>query len=424
MKRLELSVGDRAPDRTRLRGWLREDDGIALATVVSVSVVLFLLATMVIILTNGLTSSTVSQEARTKGLHMADAGLNAYLYELRRNPSYFVTNPTLGPVTQDDGVWTVSATAPTETQPLTLLATGAIASMNVMRTVAATVRFPTYAEYMFLSNADLNIGADAVIDGKIRSNGNINNSGQVTGKATAAGSVGGSGVFGGGSEENQPRIDFSQVTVDMSNMRTIATADGTYFAASGGSGFRCILSGTTARIEKVTGGTSTGNLTTTLIRTVTIPANGVLYFTEDVWVQGNYAAMITIGGARDIYVADNLTTATNNRFTCGLVAQRSIIVPTWYPSLPTVMSLQAAMLAQNGTIYGDYRSGITKSKITITGSMSYNTYGYFALYSGNVVIAGFNQRAYNYDPRLEIYPPPYYPQLRDGSLKVSTWVEQ
>lgn len=424
MKRFEHSGRSWGRSCACLRKALRADEGIALATVVAVSSILFLLATMIIILSNGLTSSTVSQEARTKALHMADAGVNAYLYELRRDPSYYVSHPTLGPVVQDDGVWTVIATPPTETQPLLLTGSGSIASMDMTRTVVASVRFPTYAEYMFLSNADLNIGSDAYIEGKIRSNGNVVNAGHVTGKVSASGNVGGSGVFGNGQESGLPRIDFAQVTVDMANMRTLATADGSYFTGSGGYGFRCILSGTTARIEKVTGGTTTGNLTTTLIRTISVPANGVLYFNEDVWVQGDYATMVTIGGARDIYVADNLTTSSTNRFTCGLVAQRSIVVPSWYPSLPNVMTLQAAMLAQTGNIYGDYRSGITKSKITIKGSMSYSTYGYFALYSGNTVTAGFRQRDYLYDPRLELYPPPYYPQLRDGSLKVSTWVEQ
>ncbi len=409
----------------RLVSRLRDDSGIALATVVAVSAILFLLATMVIMLANTLTTGTRSQEGRTKALHMADAGLNAYLYELRRDPSYFVANPTIGPTVQDDGVWTVTAVAASVNEPLQLTATGSIPSMNVTRTVVASVRFPTYAEYMFLSNADLNIGADAVIDGKIRSNGNVNNSGTVTGKVTASGNVTGSGTFGQGYERNMPTIDFSQVTVDMANMKSVATASSAYFNNSGGYGFRVILSGSSARVERVTGGTSTGNLTTTLLRTLTVPAAGVLFFDEDVWVQGDYSTMVTIGCSRDIYVADNLEPSQSNRpFTCGLVAQRSVIVPTWYPSMPQVMRLDAAMLAQTGTIYGDYRSGVTKSKITITGSMSYNTYGYFALYSGNTVSAGFRARDYLYDPRLELYPPPYYPMLRDGSLKVSTWVEQ
>ncbi|TDB39535.1 MAG: hypothetical protein D9V44_00760 [Actinobacteria bacterium] len=398
---------------------------MALATVVAVSAILFLLATMVIILANLLTTNTQSQEGRTKALHMADAGLNAYLYELRRDPGYYVTNPTLGPTSQDDGVWTVTAEAPALNEPLRLTATGSIPGLDVTRTVVASVRFPTYAEYMFLSNADLNIGADALIDGKIRSNGNVANAGEVTGKVSASGSVTGSGTFGQGSEGNVPTIDFSQVTVDMANMKSVAVGSNAYFSGSGGYGFRVVLNGSSARIERVTGGTGTGNLTTTLIRSLTVPSEGVLYFDEDVWVQGNYSTMVTIGCSRDIYVADNLTPSQPNRpFTCGLVAARSVIVPSWYPSMPQFMTLDAAMLAQTGTIYGDYRSGVTKSKITITGSMSYNTFGYFALYTGNTVTAGFRQRAYLYDPRLELYPPPYYPMLRDGSLKVSTWVEQ
>lgn len=420
-----LKACEASDARLTWRKRLRDDSGIALATVVAMSAILFMLATMVIILANLLTTNTHSQEGRTKALHMADAGLNAYLYELRRDPAYFVDNPTMGPTSQDDGVWTVTAVAPAASEPLKLTATGSIPSMNVTRTVVASVRFPTYAEYMFLSNANLDIGSDALIDGKVRSNGNVANAGEVTGKVSASGSVSGNGTFGQGYEEHLPRIDFSQVTVDMANMKSVATASNAYFNNSGEYGFRVILSGSSARVEKVIGGTGTGNLTTTLLRTITVPSQGVLFFDEDVWVQGNYSTMVTIGCSRDIYVADDLKPSQPNRpFTCGLVAQRSVIVPSWYPSMPQVMTLDAAMLAQTGTIYGDYRSGVTKSKITITGSMSYNTFGYFALYTGNTVTAGFRQRDYLYDPRLELYPPPYYPMLRDGSLKVSTWVER
>jgi len=36
---------------------------------------------------------------------------------------------------------------------------------------------------------------------------------------------------------------------------------------------------------------------------------------------------------------------------------------------------------------------------------------------------GFSQRTYTYDQRLDIYAPPRYPVVHDGSLKVATWVE-
>lgn len=408
-------------------GQLRDDEsGFALVTVVGVSTILFLLATMLLILTSNLTTQTQFQESQTKALHMADAGLNAYLYELRRDPTYYVNHPTLGPTGLDDGVWSVEATGPAANGSLTLRATGTIASMSTRKTVIATVRFPTYAEYMFLANADINVGSDALITGKVRSNGSITNAGHITGTAYAAGTVSGSGQFDQGYQANQPKVDFSTVTLDMYNLQQAAQTSNTYFGSSGGLGFRAIINGSNVQIYKVTGGTNTGNLTSVLIKTVSVPANGVFYFNEDVWVSGNYGSKVTFAGARDIYVPDNLTSAQSNAaYSCGLVAQRNIVVPSWYPTMPQVMTISAAMLAQTGTVYGDYHTGVTKSKITLSGSMAYSTFGYFAAYNtyNNTVIAGFRQRVYTYDDRLEVYPPPSYPMLRDGSLKVSTWVE-
>lgn len=415
------------PRLARLREALASDSGIALTTVMVISAVLFLLLTALLTLVSAQLSGTELQAANTKATHMADAGLNAYLYELRRNPTFYTTSPTLGPTTLDDGEWTVVATPPTTPSgPLLLTATGTIPQASVTKRIVAEVRFPTYADYMFLSDADLNIGADAVITGRIRSNGNIANAGRVTGRATAAGTVStsGSGAFEDGYDAHQAAVDFSQVTVDMQVMRQTAEGSGTYYASSGGSGFKVVISGNRLQISRVTGGLSSGNLTTQVIGLVTIPSSGVVYFNEDVWVSGTYSTKLTIASSRDIYVDGDLApTDINSTDTCGLVAQRNIVVPSWYPNLPTNMTLTAAMLAQTGSIYGDYHNGVTKNKITITGSMAYSDYGYFALYSGNTVVAGFKARSYNYDPRLEIEPPPSYPRLRDGSLRVSTWLE-
>lgn len=415
------------PKLARLREELASDSGMALTTVVVISTILFMLLTVLLMLVATQLSGTELQAANTKATHMADAGLNAYLYELRRNPTFYTAQPTLGPTTLDDGEWTVTATPPTTPGgPLVLTATGTIPNLNATRSIVAEVRFPTYAEYMFLSDADLNIGADAVITGRIRSNGNITNAGRVTGRATAAGTIAtsGGGSFEGGYDALQPKVDFSQVTVDMQVMRQTAEASGTYYASSGGSGFKVVANGDRVQINRVTGGLSTGNLTTQVIALVNVPSSGVLYFNEDVWVSGTYSTKLTIASSRDIYVDGNLDPADmHSTDTCGLVAQRNIIVPSWYPNLPTNMTLTAAMLAQTGSIYGDYHNGVTKTKITITGSMAYSDYGYFALYSGSTVVAGFKARSYTYDPRLEIEPPPSYPRLRDGTLKVSTWFE-
>ncbi len=149
-----------------------------------------------------------------------------------------------------------------------------------------------------------------------------------------------------------------------------------------------------------------------------------MYFNDTVWVSGTYGAKVTIASGRDIYIPDHIEpSGSNSKFTMGLIASQEIIVPSWYPSMPDRLKITAAMLAQNGAIRADMHMGTTRTRATITGSMAYRTYSGFATYSGNSVVAGFRDRTYTYDPRLDIDPPPMYPQIKDGSLKISTWIE-
>lgn len=391
-----------------------------------VMVVLFLLATTVLVLTTHLTRMSTMQTSTVKSLHMADAGLNAYLYGLRRDPMYYVSNPTMGPIALEDGFWSVEVSPPASpSDPLLVYATGSIPSYEVTRTIVAEVAFPTYAEYMFLTDADINIGSGALIEGKVRSNGSIDNDGNVTGDVLAVGTVGGSGTFGGQRLPGSAPVDFAQVTTDLNIMRGVADAAGTLFQSSGGIGYKIELAGSMARIYRVTGYNGSGEPVASQIAYIAIPSEGVIFFDERVWVSGTYSAKLTIGCNNSIYVCNHLQpTSLDSDYTCGLVASQHVVVPTWYPSLPTNLTLTAAMLAQNGSIYGDYQSGVTKNSITITGSMAYAEYGYFAVSSGSTVTAGFKQRVYSYDYRLETEPPPYFPRLRDGSLKVKTWFEE
>lgn len=419
---------------------LGSDDGIAAVTVVATGSILFILATMLITLAVYNSDQTKHQEARLKALHMADAGLNAYLYQLRfQGRTYAATNPTMGWQNLDDGSWYVAATPSTSTSDVQLRATGIIPGEPATRTVVANVTFPTFAQFMFLSDADINIGADAVIGGRVRSNKNIDNQGivkgllEVTGNLTGKTGPGNLQGTGGpaahpGYSTGVPTIDFNQVSADMTTMRTLAQSAGTYFGplSSPYLGYRVTFNGSTATIERVKAVSGTGVLTVDTPVTRSIPGNGQFYFDDDIWVRGTYTGSATIGSNSNIYIPENLgpTGGLTSTYTMGLVAQNNVIVPSWYASVPQNMTVTAAMLAQTGTIYGDLQNGITKQKITITGSMSYRTYGYFAQYNGNTVTAGFQAREYDYDDRLTRFTPPNYPMIRTGALGVDSWVEQ
>lgn len=415
------------------------DDGVAMILVVSLVLILFVAATALIILVNYATASQKVQEIRVKEIHLADAGINAYLYQLRRDPRYYATNPTLGPTVEDDGVWFVRATPPTAGEPLTLTAQGRLNSQPASKTVIATVRFPTFADYMFLANTDINVGAGATIMGRVRTNGNLNNNGVITLASYAAGTITGpsSAVFGrdlpAGSVAKypgQPKIDFAEVKADMDEMRTTAQANlpSTYFAASGYSNGGYLIRFTNNTFTRTTVSGVSGRAVTTVGGTTTlpipIPPSGIIYVQDNVWVEGTYSAPCTVAGAKNIYIVSNVKPlVADANYTLGLIAAQNVIVPTEYDSISsdTTTTIVAAMLAQSGAIYGNLVSGVTKPGLHIQGSMAYNTYGYFA--SGDPATAGFRKRLYQYDARLEDYPPPMYPQSKTGTLRVNSWVE-
>lgn len=393
-------------------------------TVMATTSILFVMATTLMMMVAYQTQTTTIRTERVRATHVADAGINAYLFELKSQYGYFTHTPDTGWITiGSNETYRVKAVPASAGKPLTLFSTGVADDGTV--TIAATVRFPSFADYMFLSNSDINIGSAATINGQVRCNSNVINAGHITGKVTASGNVSNSGTLDQGYLDHQVKVDFNEVLAAMDDIMLSSKGNNTYFPASGALGYRATVSGTSITVEKITGGTTTGNLTTTAVRTLTIPAAGALYFSDSVWVSGSYSAPVTIVSDRDIYIPNDYGPASlNSIVTGGLIAKGNIIVPSWYASVPQDMKLTAAMLSQSGRIYADTKTGVFRDKITITGSETYyDANGGFVTVSGSTQIAGFRTRVYTYDQRLDDFPPPKYPVILDGSLKVNTWIE-
>jgi len=395
-------------------------------TVMATTSILFIMATTLMLMVAYQTQTGVLRTTRVTATHVADAGVNAYLYQLKAQYGYYLTSPDTGWVSIGDGEqYRVTATPAGNGRPLTLYSTGRANDGTV--TIAATIRFPTFADYMFLSNADINIGSAATINGQVRCNADVTNAGHITGKVTAAGHVTNTGRIDQGFLQNQASVDFNQVLADMDDVMLSSKGNNTYFAASGTYGYRVVINGQTVTVSKITGGTSTGVLTTTLVRSLTVPASGALYFSDNIWVSGTYSVPVTFVSDHDIYIPDSYKAQDqNSTVTSGLIAHGNIIVPCWYASVPQAMILNAAMLSQSGRIYADTKLGVFRDSITITGSETYfDSNGGFVTVDGNGnQVAGFKARTYNYDQRLDDYPPPKYPVIHDGSLKVNTWIEE
>jgi len=442
--------------------------------VVAAMAILFILSTMLVTMSVFNVTSAQREERRMRALHIADAGLNAYLAGLRHDgPSYAVSYPTLGPLATPDGTWTASIAA--SGNAYVVRSTGVVTDaggVSATRVLVSRVAYPTYADYSIMADCDIDIGADAVFIGKVGSTGAINNDGQVfadshklvAGELWAGTTINtnpGSKPLKSVSAEaplvhpnqntapgnSNPWVDFGQITGDMTILQSTAAGSGTSYAnltaPTGVIGYQVVLNGGTYSLNAVKGNKFTGGLTYTAItgkQNLAIPSDGVLYFDDDVWVKGNYNAAITVACTGDIMLIQNIApTNPASTFTCGLVAQDNVWIPNQYSTseLANDISIQAALMAigdgsaANGHcgLYpylssGQGSLGPLRGTATFIGSRTYQSPTGLVWMSGSSNIAGFNDREYDYDTRLDLYAPPKFPVIHNGELKVTTWQEQ
>jgi hypothetical protein len=433
---------------------LRRDDGMALATVMAMSVILFLLATTLVMVATQQQIMTSAFIARNKALQVADAGVTAYLYQLRYDSTYYVAHPTMGPTATTEGSWTVTASRASASGPITLRSVGEIPSLGSKRTIVATVRFPSFSDYMIVMNESYDLSPGFKVIGKVYSNGDVTNDGEITGHVYAKGDVSGSGTFDAGYTERcvKPTIDFSGVSADMALLKAAAQNTGTYFPpASGGIGYRVVLSGNGGYYQKVTAvNGTTGNLTLSGTQTAfTIPApplDGVLFFDDEVWIDGTYSRPVTVvsssnqvdnsnsgsGGIKGpspntnsaFYIVGRLMPSdTNSTAVCGLVAPGDTSIPIWYDTIQnlyhntgTEFDVYAAMISQNGTLHVDNDNFHSIAKLYVRGSRTGQQAGNFSGLPGGGLV-------FEYDFRFDQQSPPLFPIIRDGSMTVDSWIE-
>lgn len=413
----------------------KDDTGIAFFTVIMMTVVLFMLTTSLLVLQQYYVSMVSLRSNRVDATHIADAGLNDYLYHVKNDSTWYVDHSNTGLVPFGGGHYQVVATKPLN-EPLTLTCTG---SADSTVTIVATVRYPTFADYMFLADSSITFGTGAIVDGQVRSNGNVVNEGHITGKTYAVGTITGAGKFDQGKYPKYAPADFSQITVKMDDIATAAKSHSpsSYFPqitssgypVSTSPGYLVTFNGLFYTVRKVNSGSESGNFSentnTTLVGTYTIPTDGAVYFEATVWIQGNYGANVTVASSKDIYFYGSYKrTLPTAKYVSGVISKTNIIVPSWYNSVPQDMTIEAAVLAQGGKFYADMNTGVFRNKLTVHGAAAYRDDGGFVTVSSNDVdVAGFHNRVYAYDQMLDINPPPFYPPTGDGSLKVATWVD-
>lgn len=436
-------------------------------------------------------------EYRAQAVQIAEAGVDYYRWHLAHAAGdYQDGTATSGPYIHDYydkqgnklGTFTLTVTPPPLGSTLvTVKSTGKVVTdASVSRTVQVKLAKPSFARYAVVSNSDLSIGANIV--GPLHSNGGIYfvsgsasntvTSAKVTFNSTTTSwatqwgvyTVGDpvpntafvsvTPVFTAGRQVGVPAVDFSGITADLAQLKADAQATGIYYGPSaGGIGYHFVLKTTnTFDVYNVTANaasactsypwwgstpcTSVANSlwsigTQALIASnVPFPANGVIFASDNIWVDGQInGARITIvaavlpdvGNRKNIIVNDNLLyTFYDGTDVIGLIAQDNFLVGL---NSQNNQRVDAAIIAQNGRVsrydYQGCGNGL-RSNLTLYGMFASNqryAYGNVDAYCGPHSASGYNtSRTYIYDSNLLYGPPPSFPPTT-SQYQIVSWDE-
>ncbi|HLA25761.1 MAG TPA: hypothetical protein VJ028_01215 [Patescibacteria group bacterium] len=269
-------------------------------------------------------------------------------------------------------------------------------------------------------------------------------------------------VFQIGRDFPVPQIDFNGITTDLANMKTASQTNGLYLSGSSALGYHIRFNtNDTVNIYRVTvmafcryrlgswrdipnihsiGTESSFTLNGRSSLNYPLPANGIIFAEDDLWVDGQInTARATVVAAREplasasaniIINNDLLYTSYNGQDAIGLIAQTDISVGFYSDN---DLRIDAALIAQRGRVgryyYARYSAGyqynpagcranIWKNSITSFGSITTNRRYGFAYIDGT----GYNLRTLNFDSNLTFAPPPSFPTT--GQYTLLSWEEK
>lgn len=400
-------------------------------------------------------------EKTISALGIAEAGINYYMWHLSHsNTDYCDGNPCpaqapYGPYIHDYkkengqtiGQYTLTITPPAAGDAIVQVkSVGKLNGSSANRTVVAEVGMPSFARYAFLTATEAWFGDTEVTNGPVHSNIGVHFDGTANGIVSSSSttyvpssSFGGDGhtshdgVWGIGGPTSfwvfpVPTIDFSRVLVDLDKLKDEARYNGGIFLdRSNKLGYYLKLNANnTISVYTVTREQTSG-ITTSFFQTYAAPSNGIIYVSDNTWVDGTYNAPLTIaavassGGNAKIKIKDQLKyLVKDGSAKIGLIAKGNIEVPRY---APLTLEINAAMLSQNGHVWFPYASGAIKNSITIYGSISSFDYWTWSWVAGNgQVVSGYQNTNQTYDPYLTLAPPPQFPTT--GNYTILTWKEE
>lgn len=430
------------------------------------SILMVPLLNIIVLQINSLKSTVVREQA----LQIAEAGINYYQWRLSHfQNDYQDGTGTSGPYIHDYidkdfqnliGKFSLEITPPlVGSTVVTIKSTGWLdVDPNIKRSITVKYGIPSLCKYSFLSNDVIWIGEAESVSGQVQSNNGIRFDG--TGNApiqsaktsyTCTSSQGSPcpatkpGVWGSASEAVKnfwqfpvPAVDFSALTSNLSNMKTLAQAGGIYLSPSNAQGYSLVFNSNATvdiyKVESLTKNTSghdvkgqprneyTDYKKRTLQFTKSIPDNGIIYSEDNTWAEGVVKGRVTVVAAKlpynestapNIYVPSNLVySVKDGSDVLGLIGQKDVIV-TYHA--PDDLEINAAMIAQNGSVQFFDHPGNIKSNITIFGSiMTFGQWTWSWINSYGNTVSGYMNTYMNYDANLLYAPPPSFPLSSSG----------
>lgn len=257
-------------------------------------------------------------------------------------------------------------------------------------------------------------------------------------------------VFAVGREVQVPEIGFDSMTGELASIEADAnTADGFWRGPAAGLGYRIVFNGdgtfdlfdinslvprpgscTDYSASQDGWGTWSVNSDTLVLNDEPLPVNGLLFFNDDIWLEGQ------INGRRITVVAavlpadaatyksatinnDLLYTSYDGTDVIGIIAQKNINVGL---RSEDDLQIDAALIAQFGRVGRYYYrsgcgTGYDRDTLTLNGMIgTANRYG-FAYTDGT----GYDVRNLNYDSNLLYGPPPSFP-LASDEYEIVSWL--
>ena len=405
-------------------------------------------------------------------LNIAEAGLNYYRWHLSHAPEDYINDIGIHNYTDSEsgllGKFNLEITAPSAcSSVVTIKSTGWTEDYpQTKRVVEVKYGLASLANFAFITNSDVWFGQSEVLHGPIHSNGGIRQDGTNDSLTTSAketyicqSSHGcnpaqtKNGIWGtGGATElwefPTSNIDFDMLTVDLNTLKDLAETYGIYLQQQG-LGYRLnFLSDGTVDVYRVTKlknnvwyygmdnewhrGSFDINRES-FENNYQIPVGCAIIFVEDnVWVDGTINGRVTVVAAklpevpnnrRNIIINGNINyLAKNGQHVLGLIGQQDIIVPLY--AAPDNLNIDAAMLAQNGSVYRPYYyypwPYYIRGSITTYGTIISNQiWTWTWVDSWDNCISGYCNTNTIYDPHLNYNPPPGFPTY--GDYKFLQW---